>query len=120
MDEQLKIPEEYRKLHNACMNFSPDTPTEAQTCRALIVILIERLARLTAELEAKKGGWVSVKERLPIYGTWCFIVGKFGIVQKVAYARDVGEWRPFVDDADSVPDDYVTHWQPLPAAPGKD
>lgn len=75
---------------------------------------VKRIKELEAKLAAK---WISVKERLPEYGKWCFVVGKFGIVQKVAYARDVGEWRPACEDADSVPDSYVTHWQPLPPDP---
>ena len=61
--------------------------------------------------------WISVEERLPEYGKWCLVVGRFGIVQRVAYVRDIGEWMPACEHADSVPNSYVTHWMPLPAPP---
>ncbi len=61
--------------------------------------------------------WISVKERMPPYG-YPVLVVYHGVVQFVAYARDIGEWRAANDDeTDHMPESFVSHWMPLPDPP---
>lgn len=61
--------------------------------------------------------WIDVKDRMPDYGIPVWVV-YHGVVQYVAYARDIGEWRAMDGDAsDAMPESFVTHWQPIPKPP---
>jgi hypothetical protein len=66
----------------------------------------------------EKPDWISVKERLPepetpVLVTWLFPVGNTDI--GISFTTN-----KFPDTFDHVYFDIVTHWQPLPSAPGKD
>lgn len=64
--------------------------------------------------------WTSAKEGLPRYGLPVWVVYG-GVVQHVAYARDIGEWRPLHDDqSDSMPESFVSHWMRIPEPPPKE
>jgi hypothetical protein len=72
-------------------------------------------------------GWISVEDRLPKNGVPCLVVYS-GVVQFVAYARvchgfncsEGYAWTTMEEiEADDIPDEQVTHWQPLPAPPRK-
>jgi hypothetical protein len=73
--------------------------------------------KVVDELRTQLPAWISVKDRLPGYGEIVNLVCR-GIVQYSAYIRDVGEYLSAVDDdADPMPESYVTHWMPLPEPP---
>jgi hypothetical protein len=61
--------------------------------------------------------WISVQDRLPEYGVPVLIV-YHGVVQYIAYARDIGEWRSAdTNESDAMPESFVTHWMSLPEPP---
>ncbi len=70
--------------------------------------------------------WISVREQLPRTGEPVWVVYS-GTVQTVAYKRmgkgfaceDGYEWETAtaVDGDDTMPDEFVTHWMPIPAPP---
>lgn len=70
--------------------------------------------------------WIATKERMPTTGTLCLIVWA-GTVQHIAYRRfGIGfacekgyAWDAAHTLGESIPDDEVTHWRPLPARPTK-
>lgn len=74
--------------------------------------------------EAAVKEWISVKDKLPVTGALCLVVCA-GVVQNIAYRRiGIGfackwgyAWKDALEEWDSIPDNEVTHWQPLPDAP---
>lgn len=68
--------------------------------------------------------WISVSDRLPIYGDPVLIVGN-GVTQNVTYMRDGADdeqdwFEPYFfdhDDGCKVDWSKVTHWMPLPEPP---
>jgi len=68
--------------------------------------------QLRAELDRlKRGGWVSVKERLPRSGDTVLVYYRRGDYRRMDIVRYLGHWI-FID-----PYIEVTHWQPLPEPP---
>lgn len=70
------------------------------------------------------GEWIKTTDRFPVTGSLCLIVWD-NTVQTTAYRRsglgyncvDGYVWGAAHGEGDAIPDDEVTHWQPLPAAP---
>jgi len=74
------------------------------------------LATLRASQRTGDDGWIEIKEgcELPPYGVPVWVV-LHGVVQHVAYSRDIGEWNACTDDSNAAPDGTFSHWRPIPA-----
>lgn len=60
--------------------------------------------------------WIRADVDLPRYGVPVLVVWQ-GVVQKITYARDIGEWYSYEDREAMAPEDAFSHWMPLPEAP---
>lgn len=101
MNEQIK------KLLRLDPNNSVDLYAAAR-----IEELEAEIARLRAEIDRlKRGGWISVRERLPKIGDNVLVFYRRANEYGVDIMRFVGRWvkvDPLIE---------VTHWQPLPEPP---
>lgn len=81
--------------------------------RDAIRFLLDEIDRLRAEVDRlKRGGWISVEERLPDEESHFIVADQYGNVFYSEYDEG-GFWL----DWDQEPDSVVTHWQPLPEPP---
>lgn len=75
-----------------------------------------------AELRSLGGErWIEIKEgcEMPPYGVYVWTAWN-GVVQKISYARDIGEWIPFDKFSDAAPDGTFSHWMKIPAPPTRE
>jgi hypothetical protein len=77
------------------------------------------VARLTAQVDALKAPWISVKDRLPEVGA-LVIVGNAEWPRTClgSYKGEDG-WRGYLDETEELPVGDPTHWQPLPEPPAR-
>lgn len=87
----------------------------------IILTELERLQQENAQLRAeisrmKRGGWVSVKERLPELGQGVLVIDRDGSQEVATFAGDcfVGH------DGIGADVNYFTHWMTLPEPPKED
>lgn len=73
------------------------------------------IPEIKAIISLLKGGWVSVKERLPERGETIFFATEYGYVTQGFLAYDIdGVW---VESFTTTEYANVTHWMPLPPNP---
>lgn len=82
------------------------------------------LTEMEAELERlKQGGWVSVEERLPEEGERVLVVTSVKVVSPSEFRnKQFGRYPNYTEGDRCMAYTFanVTHWQPLPSAPGQE
>lgn len=71
--------------------------------------------RLNATTQPVSDGWVKCSERMPDDAQWCLVYTDYG---QFAQCWSSNTNRGWLGDEISIPNIDVTHWMPLPAAPG--
>jgi hypothetical protein len=99
-----------------------DDPGLDQSVRQRLLASLLDLTNQWNALKAAQNGqvWVSVKESgLPRTGEWCWVViGR--VVQRQAAYLSSGRWNWADEDADTAPQEVVTHYQYMAAPPTGD
>ncbi|WP_205950289.1 DUF551 domain-containing protein [Pantoea stewartii] len=71
--------------------------------------------RLNATAQPVSDGWIKCSERMPEDAQWCLVYTDYG---QFAQCWSNNTNRGWLGDEISIPNIDVTHWMPLPAAPG--
>lgn len=76
---------------------------------------LEQAIRLNATSQPVSDEWVKCSERMPEDAQWCLVYTDYG---QFAQCWSNNTNRGWLGDEISIPNIDVTHWMPLPAAPG--
>lgn len=89
-----------------------------QSCDTDMLTMIAEVERLRAALSRlERGGWISVKDRLPKPMSYILVAASSGEVKKCFYEPPEFFVDCSMDKTMRGCGYIVTHWMPLPAAP---
>lgn len=85
------------------------------TCQLHYEDALSAIERLNATAQPVSDGWVKCSERMPEDTQWCLVYTDYG---QFAQCWSNNTNHGWLGDEISIPNIDVTHWMPLPAAPG--
>ncbi len=108
------------KLPNEVLKALADLHTQLVLCNRInfcseSLYNVEQALIRNATAQPVSDGWVKCSDRMPEDAQWCLVYTDYG---QFAQCWSSNTNRGWLGDEISIPNIDVTHWMPLPAAPG--